>query len=191
METVRLDANPNILVLAGVIAIAVVSILQSGCTSCGVAQSPTPSQRLEAALKRAKALPSVSASSGPVCPLLNASVVLTTPPANGGHRVILTWKASAPPDSTHSAAAGYCIYRTAVGDAQPVLINLTPIPGTSCTDDLVENGKGYSYVVRAISATDVPSVISNPAPARIPATGQSHLPSGPSATLCRGSANAK
>src|SRR5208283_520263 len=130
----------------------------------------TPTQRLEAALKRRDELKKVqaianlspAAAADPTCPLLNASMVPSTPPANGGHRVTLTWKASAPADSKHAAAAGYCIYRGVPGDPTPGLINSTPLLGTSCVDDLVANSVRYSYVVRAISAGGTTSVTSNP-----------------------------
>jgi hypothetical protein len=195
---VRSGVSSNRSALAVAVALALVVIMQTGCTSCGVAQSLTPTQRLEAALKRAdaakrvQALSSTSPGTSLGCPLLGSFLVSPPPPANGGHRVTLSWTASAPADAKHSAAAGYCVYRTAVGDAQSGLINKTPFPGTSCTDDLVENGRRYSYVVRAVNAGDVPSIASNPAPVEIPATGASHPPvSGASPPLCRGETAAK
>lgn len=116
-------------------------------------------------------------------------MVPSTPPANAGHRVTLSWKASAPADPKHSAAAGYCVYRGAPGAPNPGLINSSPLPGTSCVDDVVANGQSYSYVVRAISANGVTSITSNPAPVGIPATGRSNSPS--SAPLCRDTAEQK
>jgi hypothetical protein len=83
--------------------------------------------------------------------------------------VILSWRASAPADSKHAAAVGYCIYRgLRQKDPSPILLNTTPFPGTTCADDLVVNDKKYYYVVRAISDKGVPSIISNEAPAAIP-----------------------
>ncbi|MGA7321648.1 MAG: hypothetical protein WBW98_14140 [Candidatus Sulfotelmatobacter sp.] len=107
--------------------------------------------------------------------------------------MILSWRASAPADSKHAAAVGYCVYRSIKRkDPSPELVNSIPFPGTSCTDDLVENGKKYYYVVRAISAKGVTSIISNEAPAPIP-TGQQSNPSasGASAPLCREQASVK
>ena len=176
---------------------AIVVTLQTGCTGCRVDSSPTPSQRLEAALSRQEAshqaaLAKTSASPALQCPPLNASMVPSTPPVNGGHRVTLTWKASAPSDSKHSGAVGYCIYRGAPGDPNPGLINFVPLSGTSCVDDLVANGQRYSYVVRAIGANGVTSITSNPAPVQIPAVGRSNSPvSGASPPLCREPAGAK
>jgi len=83
--------------------------------------------------------------------------------------VILSWRASAPADSKHAAAVGYCIYRGLIQkDPSPVSLNTTPFPGTSCADDSVVNDKKYYYVVRAISDKGVTSIISNEALAAIP-----------------------
>jgi hypothetical protein len=195
---VRRGVSSNRFAFAVAMALVTVGISQTGCTSCGVAQSLTPTQRLEAALKRAEASKRAQAFSNASpgtslgCPLLGSFVVSPPQPVNGGHRVTLSWTASAPADAKHSAAVGYCVYRTAVGDAQSGLINQTPFSGTSCTDDLVENGKRYSYVVRAVNAGYVPSITSNTAPVEIPATGASHPPvSGVSPPLCRGETPAK
>jgi hypothetical protein len=53
-------------------------------------------------------------------------------------------------------------------DPSPVLLNKTPFPGTSCVDDLVVNDQKYYYVVRAISAQGITSIVSNEASAKIP-----------------------
>ncbi len=186
-------AGLNYSVFLALAAIAVVGTTQIACTGCQTAANPTPTQRLAAALQRrdalkpSQALPTSSPpAANPVCPLLNASMVPSTPPANGGHRVTLTWKASAPADATHAGALGYCIYRGVPGDPNPGLINLTPLRGNSCVDDVVANGAHYAYVVRAISAGGATSVTSNPAPVEIPAAGSSKPPiSGASPPLCR------
>jgi hypothetical protein len=192
---VRAKRNSSVLLVLALIAMA--SATPIGCIGSRTAADPTPAQRLQQALKRRDALEqaqlvadrSPAAGMDPTCPPLNASMVPSTPPANGGHHVTLTWKASAPADSKHSAAFGYCIYRGAAGDPNPGLINKVPILGTSCIDDLVANGGRYSYVVRAISAGGATSVTSNPAPVAIPPTGSSKSPiSAASPPLCRGPA---
>jgi fibronectin type 3 domain-containing protein len=101
--------------------------------------------------------------------------------------VILSWRASAPADSKHADAVGYCIYRgNQRNDPQPVLINSSPFPATSCMDDMVESGKKYYYVVRAISAQSMISIISNSAPAAIPTRERTEADvPGKSAPLCR------
>jgi hypothetical protein len=197
---VRISLDPSI--FAVLVALAIAATLQTACTGCRVGQTQTPSERLEAALKRAEAvkaaeaikkteaLPKASAGGDPGCPLLGAALAPTTSPPSGGHRVTLSWKASPPADPKHAAASGYCIYRTALGEAQPVLISGMPFPGTSCVDDMVQNGKGYSYEVRAVSASGAPSTVSNPAPVTIPSKpGSAALPL--SIPLCRGPVNAK
>jgi hypothetical protein len=190
----RMRAKRNSSAFLALAFIAITITAQTSCTGCRTAPDPTPTQRLEQALQRRDALKkaqlvantSPAAVADPTCPLLNASMVPSTPPANGGHRVTLTWKASAPPDAKHSAAFGYCIYRGAPGDPNPGLINTTPLRGTSCIDDLVANGGLYAYVVRAISADGATSVTSNPAPVQIPVTGSSKSPiSAASPPLCR------
>jgi hypothetical protein len=191
---VRVCAKCNSSVFLTLAVVAIASAMQISDTGCKTTPDPTPTQRLEQALKRRDALkqtqlvahssPAVSAD--PTCPLLNAPMVSATPPANGGHRVTLTWKASAPPDLKHSAAFGYCVYRGVPGDPNFGLINTTPVRVTSCIDDLVANGGSYSYVVRAISAGGATSVTSNPAPVQIPPTGSSKSPiSATSPPLCR------
>ena len=101
--------------------------------------------------------------------------------------MILSWRASAIADSKHDAAIGYCVYRgTKPKDPAPELVNSVPFPGTKCTDDSVENDKKYYYVVQAISAKGVTSIISNEAPVTIPTGRQTHPAlSGASAPLCR------
>ena len=165
--------------------LAAISMLQIACSSCWVTQAQDPRQRLAEALKREAASPISPPSLR--CPSLNAPVVSALPPANGGHQVILSWKASLPADATHSAVVGYCVYRAATGDPLPGLINSIPFSGTTCMDDVVENKKQYSYVVRAINARGVPSPASKAASAAIPGVVSSKSSSmQASAPLCRG-----
>jgi hypothetical protein len=186
----RLGVRPNTRVLAYVAALALGGALQVGCTSCLVTPKPTPTERLEEALRKEALRKAGTLMSPPpapplVCPSLGSSGAPVTPPQKDGHRVILSWRASAPADSKHAAAVGYCIYRGVnKKDPAPVLLNTAPLPGTSCADDLVVNDKKYYYVVRAISAKGVTSIVSNEAPAAIPKQSN---PSAPAtfAPLCR------
>jgi fibronectin type 3 domain-containing protein len=87
----------------------------------------------------------------------------------GDHRVILSWNASAPADADHADAIGYCIYRgTKSGDRSLVRVNRKPFRGTTCTDNMVQNGETYFYKVRAISAQGYASKATNLVPAHIP-----------------------
>jgi hypothetical protein len=106
---------------------------------------------------------------------------------NVGHRVILSWKASAPPNAKHGAAVGYCIYRgEGPRDPFPKLVNSNPFQGTSCMDDWVENSGKYTYMVRAINVRRVESGPSNVISVVIPSSkaGNSSA-SAISAPLCR------
>jgi len=185
----RTGVRSNHQVLA--VVLGIVGTLQVGCTSCLSDPRPTPAQRLEEALRKAETLTSPPPAAPPVCPTFGSSATPTAPSAEFGHRVILSWRASAPADSNHAAAVGYCIYRgLKQRDPSPVLLNTTPFLGTSCADDWVVNDKKYYYVVRAISAKGVTSIVSNEAPAAIPK--QSHPFASPAlAPLCRGPAGLK
>lgn len=161
-------------VLAIVVVLGIAGVLQVGCTSCLITARPTPTQRLEEALRQ-DALRKAAALATPppvaplTCPSFGALGAPAAPPEKKGHKVILSWRASAPADPKHAAAAGYCIYRGVKhGDPAPVLLNSIPFPGTNCADDLVANDTKYYYVVRAISAKGVTSIISNESPAKIP-----------------------
>jgi len=190
----RRGVRPDPRLVAVVVFLALAGTLQVGCTSCLSTPRPTPAERLEKAL-REEALrkaathtsdPPVSTlPSPPPCPIFGSPSAPATPAAIGGHRVILSWRASAPADSSHAAAVGYCIYRGVKRkDPSPVLVNPTPFQGTSCADDMVVSDQQYYYVVRAISANGVTSIISNEALAAIP---KQSLPSasGASPPLCR------
>lgn len=99
--------------------------------------------------------------------------------------MILSWKASSR-DSKHGTAVGYCLYRaTGPKTRATERINILPFAGTKCVDDLVENGKKYYYVVRAISAQGVTSLVSKPAPALIPDSPPSASNGAASAPMCR------
>jgi hypothetical protein len=183
----------RLFLVAGALVIA--GALPPACTrSPGPSGSAVPSRAAES--PRPAGSPVGNASRVHlVCPTFGPSPVPATSlsPSQGGHRVILSWRASAPADSKHADAVGYCIYRgTERKDPRPVLINSAPFPGTSCTDDTVENGKKYYYVVRAISAKGVTSLISNSAPAPIPTRDRTEaVAPGKSAPFCRETAMGK
>lgn len=169
-----------------VTVLAVSGIVQTSCSAC---QGPSDRhaatlQRIEA-FKRAEALKRAQAPSdpAPVCP--GSPVASAKLPAQGSHRVILSWSPSKAADAKHSAAIGYCIYRgTKHKDPSPELLNSKPFSGTSCIDDLVVNSQKYYYVVRAISLQGDTSDPSNETPAAIPAGPLSKAPVS-SAPLCR------
>src|SRR5580704_17003345 len=181
-----------------VVVLGIAGVLQVGCTSCLITPSPTPTQRLEEALRedglrKAAALTSLPPVTPLTCPTFGSFGAPAGPSEKGGHRVTLSWRASAPGDSKHAVAVGYCIYRgLKQKDPSPVLLNNTPFPGTRCADDLVVNDGKYYYVVRAISANGVTSIVSNEAPAKIPRqSAPSTSASTASPPLCREPAGPK
>jgi hypothetical protein len=173
--------------LAFVLVLILAGGLLTACISCRGAQSPVSSPQLATASREPTTPPSSSPSSSLVCPMLGSPLVQEPLPANAGHRVILSWKASAPPNAKHGAAVGYCIYRgQGRRDQFPKLVNATPFPGTRCMDDWVENSGKYTYVVRAISVRRVESGPSNVISVMIPSSKQSNSSaSAISAPLCR------
>jgi hypothetical protein len=62
------------------------------------------------------------------------------------HRVKLTWEAS------RSTVAGYNVYRSTKSGSNYRKINSAPVPGLTYTDDTVQSGVTYRYVIRAADA---------------------------------------
>jgi len=193
MVDTSVRAKPSLRSLPVVAILAFVGALPIGCTrSSGPASSESDPRAVQGPRQTASA-PSKASVRPLVCPAFDSPTTPETLQSKGGHRVILSWRASAPADSKHADAVGYCIYRgNQRKDPRPVLINAAPFSGTSCMDDVVESGKKYYYVVRAISAKGVTSIISNAAPAPIPTRErtEAELP-GKSAPLCREPATGK
>lgn len=135
----------------------------------------------------------------PVCP--PAGLPLLQPSSKTGHhKVTLTWHAGAPPSNPDTATVGYCLYRSKKQNAAKLnprcsdceQINLTPIAGTACVDDLVEDAAAYYYVVTAINVKGEISSSSNETPAPVPASsgaGSSGMVS--SYPLCRAKASSQ
>jgi hypothetical protein len=184
LSTFRLGANPNCALLAKVAVLVFIGALQSSCTGKPSAPSQASTERPAKTGKQSGTAPSILRHDPLQCPPWSSAEPASSQ-AKGGHTVILSWRASAPADSRHAAAIGYCIYRGLKrDDPSSVRVNTVPYPGTSCADDLVQNDKKYSYVVKAISADGIRSDSSNWASAEIPNRAPSN-PSGSSVPLCR------
>jgi len=130
-----------------------------------------------------------------ICPPAGSPMLDRMAPGTGDHTVSLSWLASAPSSNPRNNAVGYCLYRTTIKDAAKKIpncsnceqINFTPVSGTNCVDDRVQNGKTYYYVVAAISPRRELSISSNQAVAVIPQNRKKLDPdSSSSYPLCRG-----
>lgn len=114
-------------------------------------------------------------------------LVASLDPLAATHAVVLSWKASVPASSAPAdAIKGYIVQRSRQSnDRGAPPIHTGVVPGTSCTDDLVENGQTYFYVVRAVTQSGRTSGPSNEAQAVIPKdAGPAPAPKGPF-LLCR------
>ena len=156
------------LILAGV-------LLHGGCDRTPVASSESATRTQPGTLPQSKSPTNSSTTQVLECPPSGGADV-QMPTDTPEHRVILSWTASVS-DRTHADAVGYCIYRSLQGKNQPLQrVNIRPFPKTTCTDDLVENGKKYNYKVLAISAKRNVSAPSNGAHAEIPMRKQKVKP---------------
>ena len=103
--------------------------------------------------------------------------MLQPSPATGHHKVLLTWKASAPGARPVDNAVGYCLYRSLKKDVATYnatcsdceQINSVPVAGTACVDDLVQDSALYFYVVTAINGSGNRSSSSTQVQVAIPA----------------------
>jgi hypothetical protein len=189
-RTVR-SLRPGTRFLSIVAFLVIVGATQTGCKRSQVAAGSI--ERQPEMARQA----GTSTSSPPVprlvCPALGSSGVPSGLPSQAGHRVVLSWRASAPADAKHLATVGYCIYRGTGWDGPPTeLLNHFPFSGNKCADDLVENGKKYYYLVRAISDKGVSSIASGPVRAAIPNGPRTNSSvSADSTPLCREPASVK
>jgi len=130
----------------------------------------------------------------PSCPLVGPSQAKVVQSVARHHRVFLSWNASAPSPKPEGNAAGYCLYRSHTQNAakqKPPCadcdqVNTTPISGTSCVDDLVDDGAVYYYLLLAVNSKGKPSDWSNEAPAHVPSDEKlGPAPAGPAPPACR------
>ena len=105
-------------------------------------------------------------------------------PATSHHRVFLTWNASTSTTESDPDAFGYCLYRTQTAGkakdcptkyAKCEQVNVVPVRGTRCVDELVKDSTTYYYVAIGITASHE-STASEEAIAEIPAAGKRNPP---------------
>lgn len=77
--------------------------------------------------------------------------------------VDLTWTAS-----TSAGVTGYRVYRATASGGPYTEVTTAPVTGTAFTDQIVQGGVTYHYVVRAVDASGNQSTNSNQATAAIP-----------------------
>lgn len=112
----------------------------------------------------------------PNCPPAGVALMQPSHPGTGHHKVTLSWNASAVASGQGNNVVGYCLYRSKKPDAakkNPTCssceqVNLVPVAGISCVDDLVEDSATYYYVVTAINLAGKISPASNQTTVPIP-----------------------
>jgi hypothetical protein len=172
------------------LALSIVQALGPACQDKQVSRvrlklEDTPEEKRSAPVKPPSALP--------VCP--SAGTPTLKPSAlTGHHKVALSWNASVPSARSEDNAVGYCLYRSQTQNAAKKnprclaceLVNPVPVAGTTCVDDLVQDGATYYYVATAISSRGQISLSSNEVPAPVPRSQPSTaLASSASVPLCR------
>ena len=118
------------------------------------------------------------------CPDAPYPMLQAKDPATGHHRVFLKWDASTSTSGSDSKELGYCLYRTQkpgrTKDCPKKYpkceqVNVVPVSGTRCVDELVKDNSTYYYVAIAITSTDT-STTSEEAIAEVPAAGKQNPP---------------
>jgi hypothetical protein len=120
----------------------------------------------------------------PHCPEAPSTMLKAKDPTTGHHKVFLTWNASTSASESDPNALGYCLYRTQTpGKAKDCpkkfpkceQVNVVPVSGTRCIDELVRDNSTYYYVVVAITSTDT-STTSEEAIVEVPPAGKHNPP---------------
>lgn len=114
----------------------------------------------------------------PPCPSGGVPPVQSSSAGTGHHKVFLSWNASA--SAAHSnSRIGYCLYRSMkkhVAKKYPLCqqceqVNLIPVSGTRCVDEVVLDSTTYYYVAVAIDLNRDLSPSSNEFPVVVPNAG--------------------
>ena len=118
------------------------------------------------------------------CPEAPYPMLKADDPATGHHRVFLSWNASTSASEKDPNALGYCLYRTQKpGRAKDCpkkypkceQVNVVPVHGTRCVDELVRDNTTYYYVAIAITSSNT-STTSEVAIAEVPIAGKRNQP---------------
>jgi hypothetical protein len=152
-------------------ALSITSLALTGTNASDFAQSNTCGSSLAAGANCTVAVmftPSVAgteAASLSIADNCSGSPQTVSLSGAGTHDVILSWTAS-----TTAGVVGYNVYRgTTSGGPYPTELNSAPINGTTYTDETVQAGQTYYYVVTAVASNDVTqSADSNQVSATVP-----------------------
>jgi hypothetical protein len=146
--------------------------------------------RVSQKVAAAEAMPSLHPCPEAPYPMLKAK-----DPVTGHHKVYLRWNASTSASGKDPNAFGYCLYRTQKpGRAKDCpknyptceQVNVVPVRGTRCVDELVRDGTTYYYVAIAINSSST-STTSDEAIADVPIAGKRNPapPDAASYPVCR------
>ena len=151
------------------VTIAGVSVTGTGFTVSGVGPNMVVAAGQSVPLNTTFAPAAAGNASGTITVASDASNVVTLSVAGTGvqvssHSVAVTWNPST------SQVVGYFVYRQPGTGGSFTKLNSAPVVLTQFTDDNVQNGQSYTYVVTAIDADNNESDYSAPAEVVIPTT---------------------
>ena len=197
-EHLEVSLLPRILIW--ILVLIILGVFQSITAIGQVSRGSSANLQSAEAPKGNGTLPAAVEPRLPACPAAGLPTLQSSPQLTGHHKVALSWNASAPAVNPESKAVGYCLYRSKkqhTAKQSPTCsdceqINSIAVAGTSCVDDLVEDGATYYYVVTAINGKGKTSSSSNEIPAQIPHNKESaNSVSMSSYPLCRGTTSSK
>src|SRR6516162_2880009 len=143
--TLKNNGNANV-TISGVSLTGIDASLGSGLNGATIAAGQTATFLVTFAPKNAKRMSgsvqisSNAANSPTVIPLSGTGVSLTA------HSVALRWNASPSP-----SVVGYIVYRATLPSTTYAILSSSPIDGLNYTDETVEAGQTYTYVVTAVN----------------------------------------
>jgi hypothetical protein len=162
-QSVILTNNGN-----STVTIGTVSVTGAGFSASGVAAGQMIGAGQTATLSVAFAPASAATVSGTVTVTSNATNSPINISLSGtgtqavAHSVSLSWTAST------STVVGYNVYRSTISGGPYTLITSSTVPGTTYTDNGVQAGMTYFYVVTAVDSSGNESAFSNEASVTVP-----------------------
>jgi hypothetical protein len=158
--TLKNTGNSNVKI-SGVSLTGIDASLSSGLDGATIAPGQTVTLDVTFAPKNAKKMNgsvkiSSNATNSPTVIALSGTGVSSGVPSGGSsspsvppataHSVVLRWDASPSP-----SVVGYIVYRATLPSAAYIILSSSPISGLDYTDETVEAGQTYTYVVTAVN----------------------------------------